>query len=79
MLHGAVSANKVTVGVPQMSAGGLSIVITGLNMTVNKLGSGKSAFITAGKCSGGKFKVKAGYVYYTGAPVTLASSSKCSK
>ncbi len=79
VLHGAVSKNKVTVAVPQISAGGLTIVITGLNLTVNKIGGGKTAFITAGKCSGGKFTVKSGFVYYSGAPVNLTSSSKCSK
>ncbi len=43
------------------------------------LGSGKSAFITAGKCTGSKFKVKSSFVYYTGATEALSSSSKCSK
>jgi hypothetical protein len=79
VLHGTVSGNKVTVGVPVISAGGISIVITALNLTVNKLGSGKTAFITAGKCASGKFKVKSNFLYYTGATVTVSSSSKCSK
>ncbi len=79
VLHGVVSANKVTTAVPALSAGGVTIVITGLNLTVNKIGSGKSAFITAGKCKSGKFTVKSNFVYYTGAPVTLSSASKCSK
>jgi hypothetical protein len=77
VLHGAVSANKVTVQLEQISLGGLSVVITGLNLAINKIGSGKSAFITAGKCKKGKFTVKSNFVYFTGSPVTLSSSSKC--
>ncbi|MGC2372453.1 MAG: hypothetical protein WA484_01140 [Solirubrobacteraceae bacterium] len=79
VLHGVVSANKVTTEVPQISFGGVSIVITGLKLTVNKAGSGKAAFITAGRCASGKFKVKSSFLYYTGARETLSSSSKCSK
>lgn len=79
VLHGKVSGNKVTVGVPVISAGGISIVITALNLTVKKVGSSKTSFITAGKCAKGKFTVKSRFVYYTGASETLSSSSKCSK
>lgn len=77
VLHGKVSGNKLTTALPQLNAGGLSIVITSLNLTINKVGGGKTAFITAGKCTKGKFKVKSNFVYYTGSPVTLSSSSKC--
>jgi hypothetical protein len=79
VLHGVVSANKVTTAVPVIAAGGLPIVITALNLKINTVGSGKSAFITAGKCIGGKFTVKSSFLYYTGASLTLSSSSKCSK
>lgn len=78
VLHGKVSKNVVTTQVPVLSAGGLNIVITGLNLTVKKLGSGKQAFITAGKCTKGKFPVKSAFTYQTGASLTIASSSKCS-
>ncbi len=79
VLHGIVSANKVTTTVPMISAGGLTIVITALNLKVNTIGSAKTAFITAGKCSAGKFNVKSSFLYYTGATQALSSSSKCSK
>jgi hypothetical protein len=79
VLHGRISANKVTVSVPVISAGPLTIVITGLTLTVNKVGSGKNTFITAGKCVAGKFPVKSSFAYYTGVTLTLSSSSKCSK
>jgi len=79
VLHGVVSANRVTAALALQEAGGVKFVISELNLNVSKIGSGKSAFITAGKCTGGKFKVSSNFVYYSGAPVTLASSSKCSK
>jgi len=79
VLHGVVSGNKVTTTLPVISAGGVTIVITELNLTVNAVGSGKTAFITAGKCSGGKFTVKSSFLYQTGASLALSSSSKCSK
>ncbi len=79
VLHGKVAANKVTVGVPLLQEGPLTIVITALELSVNKLGNGKSAFVTAGKCKGGKFTVGSSFVYYTGAAKQLSSSSKCSK
>ena len=79
VLHGTVSANKITTQVPVISSGGLNVVITGLQLTVKKLGSGKSAFITAGKCTAGKFVVKSSFLYQTGETLALTSSSKCSK
>jgi len=78
VLHGKVSKNVVTTQVPVISAGGLNIVITSLNLTVKTIGSGKQAFITAGKCTKGKFPVKSQFVYQTGSPITISSSSKCS-
>jgi hypothetical protein len=79
VLRGAVSANKVTTEVPPIVVGGLTIVITELKLAVNKIGGGKQAFVTSGKCTGGKFKVSSKFLYQTGATLTLASSSKCSK
>lgn len=79
VLYGKVSANKVTTAVPVINAGGLNIVITSLDLRVKTIGAGKQAFITAGRCTGGKFVVKSGFVYQTGAPLTISSSSKCSR
>jgi len=79
VLRGAVSANKVTTPVPVINAGGLNVVITALDLTIKKIGSGSQAFITAGKCANGKFVVKSGFVYQSGATLALSSSSKCSK
>jgi len=79
VLYGKVAANKVVTSVPVITAGGLNIVITTLDLTVNRIGTGSNAFITAGKCTAGKFTVKSSYLYQTGASLTLTSSSKCSK
>jgi hypothetical protein len=79
VLHGAVAANKVTTQVPVINAGGLNVVITSLDLTVKTLGSATNAFVTAGKCTGGKFTVTASFVYQSGTPLTRTSSSACSK
>ena len=72
VLHGKVSKNVVTTQVPVLSAGGLNIVITSLKLTVKTIGSGSKAFITAGKCSSGKFTVKSNFTYQTGATMALS-------
>jgi len=79
VLYGMVAANKVTTPVPVITAGGLNIVITALKLTIKTIGSGSNAFITAGKCSAGKFVVRSSFLYQTGATLALSSSSKCSK
>lgn len=79
VLHGKVSANKLTTEVPVISASGLNIVITKLDLSIKAVGSGSKAFVTAGKCKGGKFTVKSNFVYQSGAPVSLSSSSNCKK
>src|ERR1019366_6586411 len=70
VLYGSVAANKVTTQVP---------VITALDLTVKTIGSGSNAFVTAGKCTKGKFGVTSHFVYQSGAQLTLTSSSKCVK
>lgn len=77
VLEGSVSANRLTTPVPALESGGLKIVITELTLNVKSAGSGKQAFVTAGKCEKSKFTVKSSFVYYTGSPVSLTSSSKC--
>ncbi len=79
VLYGKVSANTVITSVPVINSGGLNVVITALNLTVKTIGSGSHAFITAGRCTAGKFVVKSSFLYQTGATLALSSSSKCSK
>jgi hypothetical protein len=79
VLHGKVSANKVTTEVPVINSGGLNVVITSLNLAVKTIGSGTKAFITAGRCTGGRFVVKSSFLYQGGATLAITSSSACSK
>lgn len=79
VLYGKVVGATVTTPVPVIVAGGLNIVITELKLTVAKIGTGANAFITAGKCTAGKFTVKASFLYQTGATLALTSSSTCAK
>jgi len=77
VLHGKVSANKITTEVPPIAVGGLTIVITGLELSIKSVGSGKTTWATAGKCAKGKFTVKSGFLYQTGEKLTISSSSSC--
>jgi hypothetical protein len=77
VLHGKVSANKITTEVPPITVGGLTIVITGLELSIKSVGSGKTTWATAGKCVKGKFAVKSGFLYQTGEKLTISRSSSC--
>lgn len=79
VLHGKISGSKMTTQVPPLAVGGLTIVITGLELSVKSVGSGKSTWAKAGKCANGKFTVKSTFVYETGEKLTISSSSSCKK
>jgi hypothetical protein len=79
VLHGKISGSKMTTEVPPLKVGGLTIVITGLQLSVKSVGSGKSTWAKAGTCSKGKFTVKSSFVYETGEKLTISSSSSCKK
>lgn len=77
VLHGKISGNKMTTQVPPITAGGLTIVITGFELSVKSVGSGKTTWAKAGKCVKGKFQVRSSFVYSTGEKLTIKSSSSC--
>jgi hypothetical protein len=77
VLHGLISANKMTTEVPAIVVGGLPIVITGLQLKIKSVGSGKTTWAKAGKCVKKKFVVKSTFVYQTGEKLVLSSSSGC--
>jgi hypothetical protein len=79
VLHGTISKNVLTTAVPVINLGGVNIVITALTLNIRAIGSGSSAFATAGKCSGGRFVVKSHFLYQTGATLDLSSSSTCNR
>ncbi|HEY8303500.1 MAG TPA: hypothetical protein VIG42_02820 [Solirubrobacteraceae bacterium] len=77
VLHGKISANKMTTEVPPIEKAGLKIVITGLQLKIKAVGSGKTTWAKAGKCVGKKFTVKSAFLYETGEKLTISSSSSC--
>lgn len=77
VLHAKISANKLTVEVPELKQGPVNIVLTELKLTIKAIGKGKTTFITAGKCVKKKFVVTSSFLYQTGEKMTLTSSSKC--
>jgi len=78
VLHAKVSGNKLTTEVPVIPApAGLTIVITGLELSVKSVGSGKTTWAKAGKCVKKKFVVKSTFLYMTGEKLTVSSSSSC--
>lgn len=79
VLHGKISGNKMTTEVPPLKVGGLTIVITSLQLKVKAVGSGKTTWAKAGKCVSKKFTVKSAFLYETGEKLTISSSSGCSK
>jgi hypothetical protein len=79
VLHGKVSGNKMVTPVPPLKVGGLTIVITGIELSVKSVGKGKAAWAKAGKCVKGKFTVSSEFVYESGEKLTIKSSSSCKK
>ncbi len=77
VLHGKVSANRMTTEVPVQTLGPVNIVITELRLSIKTIGKGSTAFIRAGKCVKKKFVVKSSFLYQTGAKLTISSSSSC--
>src|ERR1022692_1311270 len=66
VLHGLISANTMKTQVPPLTVGGLTIVITGLQLKIKAVGSGKTTWAKAGKCASKKFLVKSSFLYETG-------------
>ena len=77
VLHGKISKNTMTTEVPPITVGGLSIVITGLQLNVKSVGSGKTTWAKAGKCVKKKFTVLSSFTYATGEKLTIKSTSGC--
>jgi len=57
---------------------GFQVVLVSLKLNVPSRGSGKTALITAGKCTAHSFTVKSHFVYTDGSQADLQSSSPCS-
>lgn len=78
VIHTITNKNVLSISVPQLKFGAYPIVLTSLKLDVPKKGTGRSALITAGKCTKNQFLVKTHFVYTNGKTKDLKSSSFCS-
>jgi hypothetical protein len=69
---------ELTTPVPTPTVAGFQVVLVSLKLNVPARGSGKTALITAGKCTGHSFIIKSHFVYTDGSTADLQSSSPCS-
>jgi hypothetical protein len=83
VVRATVSGSKLTIPVPQLVRGkskgfsGVTVVLVSVNLNVPALGSGRSALITAGRCTEHKFLVTEPLVYRDHGTLALPSSSAC--
>jgi hypothetical protein len=78
VIRATTSGPKLTIPVPSPTVAGFQVVLVSLKLNVPARGSGKTALVTAGKCSAHSFVVKSHFVYTDGTQVDLQSSSPCS-
>ena len=85
VIRGSISGSSLTIPVPQTMIGadkkssfpGVSAVLTRLKLSVPAVGSGRSALVTAGRCTAHKFVVKSHFAYRGHSSVDVQSSSAC--
>ena len=77
VIHATVSGSKLTIPVPTPSVAGVKIVLTSLQLNVPARGSGRSALISAGRCTNHTFIVKSHFAYTDGTALDMQSSSPC--
>jgi predicted ribosomally synthesized peptide with SipW-like signal peptide len=78
VLHATVSGSKLTIPIPTPVVSTIKVVLVALKLNVPAKGSGKTALVTAGKCSAHKFVVKSHFTYVDGSTFNTTSSSACS-
>jgi hypothetical protein len=78
VIRETTSGAKLTIPVPTPTVAGFQVVLVSLKLNVPARGSGKTALITAGKCTAHSFIVKSHFVYTDGSTADLQSSSPCS-
>ena len=84
VIRATVSGATLTILFPRLILGkgagfpGVTVVLVGLKLNVPAVGSGKSALITAGRCTAHAFVVTSQFVYADHSVLDLRSSSRCS-
>jgi hypothetical protein len=77
VIDATVTRSTLTIPVPTITLGGISVVLVSLKLTVPALGTGKTALITAGRCIGHAFVVRSNFRYADGSHLILVSSTPC--
>jgi hypothetical protein len=83
VIRATVSGAKLTMPLPRLVLGkgpgfpGVTVVLVGLKLNVPALGSGRSALITAGRCTTHAFVVTSRFVYTDHSVLDRRSSSWC--
>jgi hypothetical protein len=78
VIRATTSGAKLTIPVPSPTVAGFQVVLVSLKLNVPARGSGKTALITAGRCSAHSFIVKSHFVYTDGSQADVQSASSCS-
>ncbi len=78
VIRETTSGAKLTIPVPTPTVAGFQVVLVSLKLNVPARGSGKTALITAGKCTSHSFIAKSHFLYSDGTTADLQSSSPCS-
>ena len=78
VIRATASGAKLTIPVPTPTVAGFKVVLVSLKLNVPARGSGKTALITAGKCTAHSFVIKSHFVYTDGSTADVQSTSPCS-
>jgi len=79
VIHVTTSGSKLSIPVPAPTVAGVKVVLTSLQLTVPTRRSGRSALITAGRCTAHNFIVKSHFSYSDGTVLDVQSSSSCGR
>jgi len=83
VIRAAVSGSKLTIPIPRVVLGkapgfaGVTVVLVSLKLHVGALGKGRTALITAGRCTAHKFVVGSHFDYADHSTLDVLSSSSC--
>jgi len=77
VIRASANGSKLTIPVPSPSVAGVNVVLTSLHLSVPARGSGRSALITAGRCTAQSFTVNSHFAYSDGTTLDVPSSSPC--
>jgi hypothetical protein len=78
VVRATATGSKLTIPVPAPTVAGLKVVLVSLQLNVPKRGSGRTALVTAGRCTAHSFVVKSHFAYDDGSTTDLQSTSPCS-